>query len=89
MDQKVLSMGRKAMCRRFFVRFQEGVREQCIDVANQKHALRQYRTYCCKRIMQVLRVATHRACLIRKAYERQCKVWTRTFLIFLPVCIEY
>lgn len=74
MEEKVEKMGRQAMCRRILSHFQEGVREKCIDKANEAHAARQYRLICCRKIMHILRMATHRACLIRRAYDRQCKV---------------
>lgn len=74
MEEKVERMGRQAVCRRILSHFQEGVREKCIDKANEAHAMRHYRLSCCRKIMHVLCMATHRACLIRRAYDRQCKV---------------
>lgn len=63
------------MTRRAFINFQKGVREQCIDRANVVYAVKQYRQNCCKKIFQYLRMASYRACIMRRAYNRQCQVF--------------
>lgn len=78
MEQKLDRMGRKSMTRRAFMHFQNGVREQCIDRANIVHAERQYKQLCSKKIFQYLRMASYRACLLRRVYNRRCQVFDFT-----------
>lgn len=75
LDQKLDRMGRKSVTRRAFINFQKGVREQCIDRANVVRAERQYRQHGCKKIFKYLRMAAYRACIMRRAYNRQCQVF--------------
>ncbi|CAM6079900.1 unnamed protein product [Sphagnum tenellum] len=69
-DKKVEKMRKQLLTRRSFKRFQEGVRQQCIDEANKLMAIHQYELHCCKSGFQALCAATYRASQVRQGYER-------------------
>ncbi len=73
-DKKVEKMRKQLLTRRSFKRFQEGVRQQCIDEANKLMAIHQYELHCCKSGFQALCAATYRASQVRQGYERHGQV---------------
>lgn len=69
------------MARRAFINLQKGVREQCIDRANVVRADKHYRMHGCKVILHYLRIASYRACVMRRAYDQRCQVLNIMFFL--------
>ncbi|XP_073396167.1 uncharacterized protein [Physcomitrium patens] len=72
-DQKLDRMGRRAMTRRAFSNYQNGVREQCIDRANMVRAISKHKHTGCKKVFYLLRMATCRSCILRQLNVAQCQ----------------